>query len=295
MMKKMTKMMAIGVLGLSLAACASVDNPNPKDPLESYNRTMFKVNETIDKAVLRPVTKGYQAVVPNPIRTCVRNIFGNLGDIWSGINSLLQGRGLDFVNTMGRVMFNSTVGLGGCIDVATMNGAKKIPNDFGTTLGVWGFGEGAYVVLPVLGSSSLRDTLGLAGDAIGGSVTFTTPWTIENIPLRNAVVSLQAFDKREQLLTADDIASDVALDKYSFVRDAYQQNRRALLRSKFEDEIIDGTPVTAHLAEDITESGLVVPGQEQRTAYREQLRQKRLEKLKSFDQFTMPEYEDPGE
>ncbi len=294
-MKKMEKIMAIGVLGLSLTACASVDNPNPKDPLESYNRTMFKVNEAVDKAVLRPVAKGYQAVVPNPVRTCVRNIFGNLGDVWSGINSLLQGRGLDFVNTMGRVMFNTTVGLGGCIDVATMNGAKKIPNDFGTTLGVWGLGEGSYVVLPVLGSSSLRDTMGLAGDAIGGSATFTTPWAIENIPLRNAIVGLQAFDKREQLLTADDIASDVALDKYAFVRDAYQQNRRALLRSKFEDEITDGTPATGHLAEDTTESGLVIPGQAQRTAYREQLRQKRLEKLKSFDQFTMPEYEDPGE
>ncbi|MDY3332117.1 MAG: VacJ family lipoprotein [Pelistega sp.] len=294
MMKK-TKLISASVLALALSACASVDNPNPKDPLESYNRTMFKVNEAVDKAVLKPVAKGYEAVVPNPVRTCVSNIFGNLGDVWSGINSLLQGRGLDFVNTMGRVMFNSTVGLGGCIDVATKTGAKKIPNDFGTTLGVWGFGEGSYVVLPVLGSSSLRDTAGLVGDSIGGGLTSTTPWAIDNVPLRNALVGVQAVDKRAQLLTADDIASDVALDKYAFVRDAYQQNRRALLRSKFEDEITDGTPPTAHLAVDDTESGNVIYGQERRTAYREQLRQKRLEKLKSFDQFTMPDYEDPGE
>ncbi len=287
----------MAVLGstLLLGACATVENPSPDDPLESYNRTMFNINEKIDKAVLRPIAKGYTAVVPNPVRTCVNNIFGNLGDVWSGINSLLQGRGLDFVNTLGRVLMNTTVGVGGCFDVATANGAKKIPNDFGTTLGVWGFGDGAYVVLPVLGASSIRDTAGLAGDGIGIYNLYLSPSSIENVPVRNSIIGLEVVNKRASLLDADDIATDIALDKYSFVRDAYKQNRQALLRSKFADEITDGTPPTAHLAIDTTESGNVIYGQERRTEYRKKLREKRLEKFRSFDQIATPEYEDPGE
>lgn len=293
MMKR--KLLYIAITTALLSACTTVKNPTPGDPLESYNRTMFDVNEKVDKAVFRPVAKGYETVVPQPVRSCIHNIFGNLGDIWSGINSMLQGRGLDFVNTMGRVLFNSTVGLGGCFDVASKTGAKKIPNDFGITLGVWGFNDGAYVVLPILGASSIRDSFGLLGDATGTMLTSTTPWAVENIPLRNALVGVQALDRRASLLTADDIASDVAIDKYAFIRDAYKQNRRALLRSKFENEITDGTPDTGYLFVDMTESGNVVPGQEARTEYRKKLRERRLEKLKSFDEFSVPEYEDPGE
>lgn len=291
----MKKIFSIAVAGVLLSACTTVKNPSPEDPLESYNRTMFNFNEKVDKAVLRPVAKGYEAVVPQPVRSCVHNIFGNLGDVWSGINSMLQGRGLDFVNTMGRVLFNSTVGLGGCFDVASKTGAKKIPNDFGITLGVWGLSDGAYVVLPILGASSVRDSIGLLGDGAGTLYTSTTPWAIDNVPLRNSLVAVQAVDKRAALLNADDIASDVSIDKYAFIRDAYKQNRMALLRSKFEDEITDGTPDTAYLYEDTTESGIVIPGQERRTAYRKKLRERRLEKLKSFDKFSVPEYEDPGE
>ncbi|NOL50341.1 MlaA family lipoprotein [Pelistega europaea] len=291
----MKKIFSIAVVGVLLSACTTVKNPSPEDPLESYNRAMFNFNEKVDKAVLRPVAKGYEAVVPQPVRSCVHNIFGNLGDVWSGINSMLQGRGLDFVNTMGRVLFNSTVGLGGCFDVASKTGAKKIPNDFGITLGVWGLSDGAYVVLPILGASSVRDSIGLLGDGAGTLYTSTTPWAIDNVPLRNSLVAVQAVDKRAALLNADDIASDVSIDKYAFIRDAYKQNRMALLRSKFEDEITDGTPDTAYLYEDTTESGIVIPGQERRTAYRKKLRERRLEKLKSFDKFSVPEYEDPGE
>lgn len=294
-MKKYAKFVLSSTLALVLSACASVEDPTPGDPFESYNRTMFNINEKVDKAVLRPIAKGYETVTPSPVRTCIRNIFGNLEDVWSGINSMLQGRGLDFVNTFGRVLFNTTVGLGGCIDVASMNGAKKIHNDFGITLGVWGFSEGAYVVLPVLGSSSLRDTVGLVGDSLGAGAIYTTPWAIDNVPLRNSIVGVKAVDSRAKLLDADDIASDVSIDKYAFIRDAYKQNRQALLRSKFEDEITDGTLDTAYQAEDITESGHVIPGQERREAYRLKLREKRHEKLKSFDKFSVPEYEDPGE
>lgn len=244
------RMTAVGVLGLSLSACVSVPHPDPNDPFESYNRTMFEVNEAIDGAVLRPIALTYEALVPNPARTCIGNIFGNLGDVWSGFNSMLQGRGLDAVNTFGRVLFNSTVGLGGCIDVATMNGAHKIRNDFGTTLAVWGVREGNHVVLPIWGSSNFRDIGGLAVDSVGQQAAYLSPWSIDNVRLRNPVVVVDAIDTRASLLDASDLADSIALDKYSFVRDAYLQNRRALVAEKKQPEITDGTKVPAWAKED---------------------------------------------
>ncbi len=280
---------------LLLSACVSVPNPNPEDPLESYNRTMFQFNEAVDKAIFKPVAQGYQAVVPSPVRTCVSNIFGNVGDVWSGVNSLLQGRGLDFVNTMGRVLFNSTVGLGGCVDVATMNAANKIPNDFGTTLGVWGLGSGSYVVLPFFGSSSARDTAGLLGDSVGTTLTHTSPWAIDNVPLRNVVAGVDVVDTRYQLLNADELATDVSLDKYTFVRDAYKQNREALLRSKLAEEITDGTEFTAHQFVETTESGNPIPGAKRQIEYRTKKREARLQDNAKYNEFSVPVYEDPGE
>lgn len=231
------KTLGLASVGFLVAGCASVPNPSPDDPWESYNRSMFQVNEAVDKALLKPVAEGYRAAVPNPVRTCVRNIFGNFGDVWSAINSMLQGRALDSINTFGRVLFNSTMGIGGCIDVATMNGAHKIPNDFGTTLGVWGFGNGPYVVLPLFGSSSVRDGVGLAGDAAGSIATFSAPGAIDDVPVRNIVIGVEVVKTRENLLDADELAEDIALDKYSFVRDAYLQNRKALLESKLLPEV----------------------------------------------------------
>lgn len=296
MAKYQLNKLALGTsTALLLSACVSVPHPNPEDPLESYNRTMFEFNEAVDKAVLKPVAQGYQAVVPSPVRTCVSNIFGNVGDVWSGFNSLLQGRGLDFVNTMGRVLFNSTVGLGGCIDVATMNGARKIPNDFGTTLGVWGFGSGPYVVLPLVGSSSVRDGAGLLGDSVGGTITHTTPWAINDVPIRNMVVGVSVVDQRAKYLSADELADDISLDKYTFVRDAYKQNREALLRAKLAEEITDGTPFTAHEFLDTTESGHPIPGTKRQIEYRTKKREARLQENAQYNEFSAPVYEDPGE
>lgn len=215
-----------------LAGCAHVQNPAPNDPWESYNRSMYAFNDTVDRAFLKPIATGYEKVTPRPVRTCIHNIFGNLGDVWSGINSLLQGRGRDFVDTLGRVLFNSTMGLGGCIDVASMNGARKIPNDFGMTLGVWGFGAGPYFVLPFLGPSTVRD-------ATGTAVSFASPisptaaiFAIDDVPVRNSIVGLYIVDTRAGLLQADRLVDQIALDKYSFIRDAYLQRRKAMLDSR---------------------------------------------------------------
>ena len=219
-----------------MAGCAQVPHPSPNDPWESYNRGMYAFNDTVDRAVLKPIATGYETVTPRPVRTCIHNIFSNLGDVWSGINSLLQGRGRDFVDTFGRVLFNTTAGLGGCIDVASMHGARKIPNDFGMTLGVWGFGQGPYFVLPFLGPSTVRD-------GVGTAVTLTVPSSpaaavlaIDDVPVRNSLLGLYIVDTRANLLEADRLVDQIALDKYSFIRDAYLQRRKAMLDSRAQGE-----------------------------------------------------------
>ncbi|GAB2912521.1 MlaA family lipoprotein [Paralcaligenes ginsengisoli] len=212
------------------AGCASVPHPNPNDPWESYNRGMYKFNDTVDKALIKPVASGYAALTPKPVQTCVHNIFNNVWDVWSAFNSFIQGRGHDFVNTLGRVLFNSTMGLGGCIDVASMNGSKRIENDFGVTLGVWGLKPGPYLVLPLLGPSSVRDGVGRAGDVFGGAATYLSIGAIDNIPLRNSLVGMAFIDTRANLLDTDKLVDSVALDRYSFIRDAYLQRRKAMVQ-----------------------------------------------------------------
>lgn len=218
-----------------VTGCASVQSPTPRDPWESYNRSMFAFNDAVDGALLKPIAYAYRDLTPKPVRSCVHNVFGNLGDIWSALNSFLQGRGHDFANTLGRVLFNSTMGVGGCIDVATMNGAHKIPNDLGTTLGVWGFGSGPYVVLPFLGSSTVRDGTATLGGLAADVSPLTPVFEIDNIPLRNSALGLFVVDTRESLLDADDLVNRTALDRYSFIRDAYLQRRDALVNQRRAD------------------------------------------------------------
>jgi phospholipid-binding lipoprotein MlaA len=225
-----------GVLGAAALAtgCATVSNPTPEDPWESYNRTMFTFNDTFDRALLKPVATAYDQLMPDPAQTCIHNVFGNIGDVWSAINSFLQGRGHDFFNTLGRVLFNSTMGLGGCIDVASMNGAKRISNDFGITLGVWGMDSGPYVVLPFMGSSSLRDATSTVGTFAAGVSPIQPVLEIDNVSVRNSIIGLYAVDTRAGLLSADRLVNDVALDRYSFIRDAYLQRRKAQVDSRLE-------------------------------------------------------------
>ena len=224
--------------GLALAAaalvagCANVPNPAPNDPWESYNRSMYAFNDTVDRAFLKPIATGYETVTPRPVRTCIHNVFSNLGDVWSAVNSFIQGRGHDFANTLGRVLFNSTMGLGGCIDVASMNGARKIPNDFGVTLGVWGVDSGPYLVLPFLGSSTVRDGVGTGVALVAPSSPTAAILTLDDIPVRNALVGLYIVDTRANLLEADRLVEQVALDRYSFIRDAYLQRRNVMVQSR---------------------------------------------------------------
>lgn len=228
--KRLARFAPLIAVTVLAAGCATVSNPNPDDPWESYNRSMYSFNDTVDRAFLKPVAQGYQAITPEPVRTCIHNMFNNVGDVWSALNSFLQGRIPDGINTMGRVLFNTTMGLGGCIDVASMNGSRRISNDFGVTLGVWGFDSGPYLVLPFLGASSLRDGVATAGYFASGASNYTSVMAVDNVPLRNSLVVLGVIDLRASLLDTEKIVNQVALDRYSFIRDAYLQRRKALVR-----------------------------------------------------------------
>ena len=204
---------------LVMTGCAS--NPrNPDDPLEGYNRAMFKFNEGVDKAVVKPVAQAYQTAVPQLVRTGIGNVFGNLGDVWVGINNLLQGKVGDGMSDLMRFAVNSTFGILGIFDVASEMGLQKHDEDFGQTLAVWGVNEGPYFVVPFLGPRTVRDAVVLPVDMRGNGLV-----QIDHVPTRNTVLATRIVHVRSVLLGTDRTLEG-QLDKYAFVRDAYLQNRR---------------------------------------------------------------------
>ncbi len=205
---------------LLLAGCATT-GADPRDPWEPYNRSMTRFNDAVDEAVLQPVAKGYQTVLPGPVRQGVNNFFGNLSDVWSTVNNLLQLKPRETAESLARVGINSTLGLLGLVDVASGLNIPRHREDFGQTLGHWGVGTGPYLVLPLLGPSTLRDAAALPVDWKGDL-------------LNNAEAQIQAplsvlrvVDRRANLLLASDMLGTVALDRYTFIRDAHLQRRRA--------------------------------------------------------------------
>ena len=225
----------ISATAVLAVGCASVPNPNPNDPWEGMNRGIQTFNDNVDGAIIKPIAEGYTALTPKPVRTCVSNIFNNLGDAWSAVNSFLQGEHIDFFNTLGRVLFNSTMGLGGCIDVATMNGSRRIQNDFGITLGVWGVKPGPYVVLPFFGPSTVRDAAARGTSFLEGFSSTGPIMAIRDVPVRNSIMGLWAVDARAGLLDAEKLVNDIALDRYSFIRDAYLQRRQSMVQARTQD------------------------------------------------------------
>lgn len=206
-----------------LAGCAT--GSNPQDPLESYNRAMFNFNDKADQFVMKPVATAYHTVTPSFVQTGVGNFFGNLGDVWTGVNDILQGKfsngGSDFL----RFGINTTFGVVGLLDIGTAIGIPKRNRDFGETLGTWGIKPGPYVVLPLLGSTTLRDTVALPVDYAGNPWDYVYP-----ISLRNEGTALQFVDQRARLLDASNLLDEAALDRYEFVRDAYLQRREGKVR-----------------------------------------------------------------
>ncbi|MET3130360.1 phospholipid-binding lipoprotein MlaA [Oxalobacteraceae bacterium GrIS 1.11] len=228
-MTSSTSSIALRRIGLTLAIATAMSgcatSSNPKDPLEGFNRAMFKFNDTVDKAALKPAATVYKAVLPSFVQTGVGNFFGNLADIWSAANNLMQGKGAAGMSDITRVTLNSTFGIFGLLDIASEAGLTKHNEDFGQTLGYWGVQPGPYLMLPLLGPSTFRDTVALPLDIAAD------PWQYkEPIYLRNIGSVTRLVDKRAYLLDASNLMEEAALDRYEFVRDGFLQQRESKIR-----------------------------------------------------------------
>ncbi|NDU85680.1 MAG: VacJ family lipoprotein [Ferrovum sp.] len=226
-MKGWSRQFFWAVLGFGLAGCASVPPGavSDNDPLQSYNRTMYGINDSLDRHVMKPVAQGYHAVAPDFVRTGVTNFFNNIGDLGTFINDLLQAKLQQGAADGGRFLLDTTVGIFGLFDVGTPAGLERHREDFGQTMAVWGWENSTYFVLPLLGPSTLRDSLGLVGDY---------PWTIypymhTTLTKQLEVGTVDLVNTRSNLLAASNVLDTAALDPYAFMRDAYLQRRRNMI------------------------------------------------------------------
>ena len=215
--------LALGIAAL-LSGCAG---PNPRDPYEGFNRAMFKFNDTVDEYALKPAATAYRNVLPSFVQTGINNFFGNLSDVWTTINDALQGKGQATLSDGTRVVMNTTIGIVGLFDIASENGFQKHKEDFGQTLGAWGVPSGPYLMLPLLGPSTVRDTAALPADIKGDIWGYKEP-----VYLRNIGIGVRVVDVRANLLDASTLLEDAALDRYEFIRDGFLQRR--------ESQIYDG-------------------------------------------------------
>lgn len=214
-----------------LQGCATTSGAaaDPRDPWEGMNRQVFAFNESLDKVVFRPLAQVWADLVPSFARTGVRNFMGNLGDVWTAANAGLQLKGQAAAESLMRVAVNSTLGLYGVLDIATEAGIEKRREDLGQTLGHWGIKPGPYVVLPVLGPSTLRDSLAMPWDWRAGPGQY-----FSQVDTRAAVTLVNITEIRAGLLKTVDALQQASLDPYSFVRDAWLQKR--------ENDVYDGNP-----------------------------------------------------
>lgn len=222
------------LLALSLGAlqgCATTAQPNPRDPWQPFNRSVYDLNEGLDRVLLRPTATWYLEKVPPLARTGVSNFFSNLGDAWSAVNSLLQLRLQDAEENLARFHVNTMFGVFGVFDVASDLGIERHREDFGQTLGRWGVPSGPFVMLPFFGPSTLRDAAALPVDYHYDPLRALHP-----DPTRDLIYGLRAVDKRANLLRVSSVVEGAALDKYAFIRDAYLQRRHADVHDGRDEE-----------------------------------------------------------
>ena len=224
------RLLALLLSSLLLAGCATTGG-EPRDPWEGMNRKTFAFNDALDRAVLKPVAQGYQKVVPAPAREGVNNFYENLEDIATSLNNFLQGKPGQGLSDAGRFIVNTTLGVFGLWDVATPMGLEKHYEDFGQTLGVWGVQPGPYLVIPLLGPSTLRDA---PAKAVDPSWYYSNSRLLDNGREYWGFWALDKVRTRAGLLQSEKILDDAALDKYTFIRDAWLQRRR--------NAVYDGNP-----------------------------------------------------
>ena len=213
---------------IALSGCAA--NGDPRDPIEPVNRAIHRFNDGFDRAIMKPVAQGYQAVTPRIAQTGIRNFFSNLDDVTVLTNDILQLKVEQSTRDLLRLSFNSTFGLFGLLDIASEMGLKKHSEDFGQTLGRWGVSTGPYLVLPFIGPSNLRDTVGFSVDSKHTDLVRN----IEDVPTRNPVLALRLIQRRAELLGVKHAVDEAALDNYEFTRDFFLERRRGL--------VYDGNP-----------------------------------------------------
>ena len=220
---------------LLLSVCLLIGIPlqaQSQDPWVNWNKHVFRFNTFFDDALLRPIATTYTTVLPQFARQGIGNFFSNINDINVLFNNLLQLKMDAALNDSGRLLINSTIGLGGFLDVASDMGLQKNVEDFGQTLGYWGVGTGPYVVLPVFGTSNVRDSFGFALDTLFNPIQYQ-----DDVPLRASLFGLQEIDSRSSLLALDELVSG---DRYLFLREAYMQRREYLVNDgAFKDEFGD--------------------------------------------------------
>jgi len=215
---------------LFMTGCATTQQQSDvNDPFESYNRVMHAFNDKVDTYALKPIAQGYDTVMPTPVQKGVTNFFSNLNDISVVINDILQFKFMQAFDDTSRFAINSTVGVLGLMDVASDWGYKKNNEDFGQTLGAWGAGPGPYLVLPIFGPRDIRDTIGLVGDQFTDPVSY-----VKGPDARNPVTATRVVDDRANLLKAEKVLDQAAIDEYIYLRDAYLQRRQNL--------VYDGNP-----------------------------------------------------
>lgn len=231
----------IALAALALTGCATHAS-NPADPFEPFNRGVYRFNDTLDQVVAKPVATGYNKVMPDLGKTMVSNFFSNLDDVLVTANDFLQFKFSQGLADGMRVLVNSTIGVGGLIDVASMH-LDKHNEDLGQTLGYWGMKSGPYLMLPILGPSSMRDGLGDLGDS-----QISPLGKIYPVHIRNKLYLTRAVNRRAQLLSGEKVMEGAIIDRYSFIRDAYLQRRQNLVydgnppHEPLEDENLDDEP-----------------------------------------------------
>ncbi|MFG6488953.1 VacJ family lipoprotein [Roseateles sp. BYS78W] len=255
-MSRWVRWFALLALALGLAGCQTVKGMGTRidraldkvmgskgqrlDPWEEWNRKVFAFNEKLDENVLKPVATAYSELVPSPIRTGIDHFFGNIGDAWSAVNLMLQGRFKAGVEQGMRFAVNSTLGLAGVLDIATEAGLEKNSQDFGKTLGKWGMGTGAYVVWPLFGPSSVRDSLALPVDwQASPGVIF------DDGRKKVGITALSLVNTRANFLRAGEMLEGIALDKYTFYRDAYLQRRGSFDDDEEVEVLVPGSAASA--------------------------------------------------